>query len=87
MITLYVRPGCPFCKKTLAAAEALDVPLMLKDIPDGAIAAELMERGGKIQVPYMVDPETHTEMYESDDIISYLHEQFGKDSVQSPANA
>ena len=33
--------------------------------------------GGKSQFPYMVDPNTDTSMYESDDIINYLFDKYG----------
>lgn len=36
--------------------------------------------GGKKQFPYMVDPNTGTSMYESDDIISYLFDTYGEGS-------
>src|SRR5439155_370680 len=39
--------------------------------------AELVKRGGKMQAPYLVDPNTGTEMYESDDIIAYLNATYG----------
>ena len=35
--------------------------------------------GGKLQVPYLIDTGNGHEMYESDDIISYLHETFTPD--------
>jgi glutathione S-transferase len=34
-------------------------------------------RGGKYQFPYLVDPNTGKEMYESDAIIAYLFERYG----------
>ncbi len=75
MLILYVRTGCPFCEKVLAAAEKLSIPLIEKNIADPAISAELVARGGKAQVPYLVDSERGVEMYESDDIVAYLQEQ------------
>jgi glutathione S-transferase len=33
---------------------------------------ELVERAGKVQVPYLVDPNTGAEMFESDAIVRYL---------------
>lgn len=42
-----------------------------------------MEMGGQSQFPYMVDPNTKTSMYESDDIISYLFESYGEGSKAS----
>lgn len=75
MLTLYVKTGCPYCAKVLAAAEKLNVELSLKNVADEAIALELITRGGKKQMPYLVDGETGTEMYESDDIIEYLQKK------------
>lgn len=34
--------------------------------------------GGQQQFPYMVDPNTKTSMYESDDIINYLFDSYGQ---------
>ncbi len=78
MLTLYVKTGCPFCAKVFAAAKELGIEFDEKNIADPAVAEELIKRGGKRQVPYLVDPDTKEEMYESDDIIEYLHENFGK---------
>lgn len=44
----------------------------LKNIADEGVADELIARGGKRMVPYLVDEETGVEMYESDDIVDYL---------------
>ena len=41
----------------------------------------LIERGGKAQFPYLVDPNTGVEMYESDAIVAYLFEHYGAGSV------
>jgi glutathione S-transferase len=37
----------------------------------------LAERTGRVQLPYLVDPNTGTEMYESADIIRYLETTYG----------
>jgi hypothetical protein len=37
--------------------------------------------GGKKQLPYMVDPNTGTAMYESDNIIKYLVDKYGDGKV------
>ncbi|GEM_PF-2836265 len=39
---------------------------------DDAVAAELIAKGDKRQVPYLVDSDHGVEMYESDDIVEYL---------------
>lgn len=36
----------------------------------------LKERSGQIQVPYLVDPNTNVEMFESDEIIQYLNQTY-----------
>lgn len=75
MLKLYYKPTCPFCQKVLEAADSLGVEFDLLDIADDpALAEELIARGGKRQVPYLVDPERGVEMYESDDIIAYIKE-------------
>ncbi|CAN1277370.1 hypothetical protein LINPERPRIM_LOCUS16304, partial [Linum perenne] len=40
-----------------------------------------IELGGKKQFPYMVDPNTGTAMYESDQIIKYLVDKYGNGEV------
>jgi hypothetical protein len=52
------------------------VSLTLKDIAEPAHKAELGARGGKIQVPFLVDTKRGVQMYESEDIISYLAENY-----------
>ncbi len=77
MLVLYFRPTCPYCHKVLDAAKALHIGFALKDIGNPSCAAELVNRGGKQQVPYLVDEEARISMYESDDIIRYLGETHG----------
>ena len=61
-------------------AENLNVDLDLKDVSEDETAlAELLEKGGKQQVPFLVDTETGVSMYESSDIIDYIREH-GKKS-------
>ena len=76
MLTLYVKTGCPFCHKVLDAGEELGISFEEKNIADDAVASELVVRGGKRQVPYLVDSEKGIEMYESDDIVTYLREHY-----------
>lgn len=72
MLTLYVKTGCPFCHRVIIAGEELGITFEEKNIADDAVAEELVARGGKRQVPYLIDAERGVEMYESDDIIEYL---------------
>jgi len=54
------------------------IELDLRNISGNEAAqAELVERGGKSQVPYLVDEAAGISMYESADIIEYLKEKHG----------
>ncbi len=77
MVTLYINPNCPFCTKTVEVAKEAGVPLTTKDIHEPGISEELIAKGGKKQMPYMVDDATGVSMYESGDIIEYLHATYG----------
>lgn len=79
---LYIKHGCPFCEKVLAECERLGITPEIRDIADAVVADDLVERGGKRQVPYLVDINNAVEMYESDDIIAYLREQSGAGSAE-----
>lgn len=72
MITLYYRPSCPFCKKVQQTVDELSIPVEWKDIGDARLAAELVARGGKKQVPFMVDEAQGKMLYGSMDIDEYL---------------
>ena len=75
---LYVKTGCPYCIKVLNTGKELEVKFEEKNIADDTVASELIKRGGKRQVPYLVDSERNIEMYESADIDAYLREHYQK---------
>ena len=84
MLTLYYKPTCPFSQAVLAEAEVLGLKIDLKDIStDKVLDKELVEKGGKHQTPYLIDPERREAMYESKDIISYLYEHYGGGKTQN----
>ncbi len=72
MYILYYRPTCPYSKKVLAAAKEYGVGMELRDVAESCHADALRKRGGKLQVPYLIDTARGKEMYESDDIVAYL---------------
>ena len=84
MLSLYYKESCPFCQRVMQMAENLGVEFDLKDIEDDeAIAAELIEKGGKRQVPYLVDTEKDVAMYESNDIIDYIRENYAGTAAEN----
>jgi len=77
-LLLYNMEGSPYCRKVREALSELDLSHVVRNLPKGsAKRAELVQRGGKMQVPYLVDPNTGRAMYESDDIVAYLEERYG----------
>ena len=81
MITIYIKTGCAYCALALTALKTHGVAYEEKNIADDAVAAELISRGGKRQVPFIVDGEVM--MYESDDIVAYVEKTYGDDPTQS----
>ncbi len=80
LLRLYEFENCPFCRKVREALTALDLEALILPCPKGGTRyrPEVLQRGGKAQFPYLVDPNTDTELYESDDIIAYLYEHYGR---------
>jgi glutathione S-transferase len=78
-VELYEFEACPFCRKVREALSVLDLDATVYPCPKGGprFRADVKRRGGKEQFPYFVDPNTGTEMYESDDIVRYLFERYG----------
>lgn len=73
MIYIYTRDFCPFCRKVKAYVEENGIEVEWKNLGENPeLKDELMELGGKTQVPFLFDSETDAQMYESDDIIAYL---------------
>jgi glutathione S-transferase len=78
-LELYEFEACPFCRKVREALTQLDLDALVLPCPKGGprFREEVRRRGGKYQFPYLVDPNTGKEMYESDEIVSYLYERYG----------
>lgn len=79
-----MRSTCPFCQRTMQMAENLGVALDLRDVDESEEAlAELVERSGKQQVPFLVDADKNVAMPESNDIIEYLREHYAQSGVSN----
>jgi glutaredoxin len=78
MLTMYVKTSCPYCALVLGVVEKLGLDVEQKNIADDTVASELIARGGKRQVPYLIDTEKGVEMYESSDIAEYLEKTYSK---------
>jgi len=82
MLTLYFKPTCPFSRRVIAVIERLELEVEMKDIStDEVFKAELVEKGGKTQTPFLVDSDKKVAMYESDDIVKHLQNNYGDASM------
>lgn len=77
MLILYVKTGCPFCAKVLDVIAQHGIQIDERNIAEEENRTALIEKGGKQQVPYLIDEERGVSMYESDDIIAHLNEHYG----------
>lgn len=84
MLLLYVKGGCPFCNRVLEYAEENNVQVDERDVYGSEEAmTELMEKGGKRQIPFLHDTDKDVMMYESADIIEYFKEMGGSEEKQN----
>lgn len=85
MLTLYVKTGCAYCAMVLHELAELSIPFEERNVADDGVAAELIEKGGKRQMPYLIDSDTGVSMYESSDIVEYLAKTYGNGKIKVPA--
>jgi len=77
LLELWDFEACPYCRKVREVLSELDLDYLTHPVAPGSPRrAELVRRGGKQQVPYLVDPNTGTALYESDHIIAYLERTY-----------
>jgi glutathione S-transferase len=78
LLELYNFEASPYCRKVREALNELDLDYLVKNVAKKSHRRpELVARGGKMMVPYLIDPNTGTELYESDDIVAYLEATYG----------
>jgi len=72
-LELYSFEGSPYCRLAREALCELELPYLLHNVAKGSEhRAAFVERSGKMQVPYLVDPNTAAQLFESADIVKYL---------------
>jgi len=89
-LILYEYDSSPFCKRVRETINLLDLTVEYRPCPgarQSRFSDELLERTGRQTVPYLIDPNTGTEMFESDDQIRYLLDTYGppEDTYDSKA--
>jgi len=77
-LELWDFEACPFCRKVREALSELDLPYVSRACARGSNNREqVLARGGKRLFPFLTDPNTGRELYESEEIIDYLYETYG----------
>ena len=79
-LILYEYDGSPYCKRVREMINLLDLNVEYRPCPgarQSKFSNQLYERTGKRTVPYLIDPNTGTEMFESNDQIEYLLQTYG----------
>jgi len=79
-LQLFDIENCPYCRLVREALTELDLDAEIYPCPKGGerFRPEVVERGGKAQFPYLVDPNSGEELYESLDIVAYLFDIYGE---------
>jgi glutathione S-transferase len=88
-IILYEFEGCPFCRKVREAVSILSLEVEFRPCPQGSsFRKEIKDQyGDRSTFPFMRDPNTGLEMFESDNIIKYLFRTYGIGDVPSSLTA
>ena len=77
LLELYSYEGSPFCRIAREALCELELPYRLHNVPrKSPDRAGFVSSSGKMQVPYLVDPNSGVAMFESAEIRSYLYDSY-----------
>jgi len=82
-LQLFEFESCPYCRKVREALSILDLTAEIFPCPKEGprFRKQAKKLGGKVQFPYLADPNTGKGMYESDEIVQYLFETYGDGNV------
>lgn len=72
MLDLYVKDNCAYSAAVLHMVDEYKVPVTIKNVGNNRYAIELIEKGGKFQLPCLVDTDSNIAIYESSLIMDYL---------------
>ncbi|HEU4533947.1 MAG TPA: glutathione S-transferase N-terminal domain-containing protein [Polyangiaceae bacterium] len=76
-LELWSYEASPFCRLVRERLCELELPYLLHNVARGSSGREaFVGRSGKMQVPYLVDPNEDRSLFESADIIEYLERTY-----------
>jgi glutathione S-transferase len=80
-LELWSFEASPFCRIAREALCELELPYLLHNVAKGSPSRDaFVARSGKMMVPYLVDPNTGVEMFESADIAVYLDATYAREA-------
>lgn len=72
-LELWSFEASPYCRIVREALTTLELPYRLHNVGKGSPSREeFVRRSGKMMVPYLADPNSGREMFESEEIVAYL---------------
>lgn len=84
MLELYQAEGCGYSEKVRETLTSLGTSFVIHnprtasgEVRNEQTHEQLRTLGGDDQIPFLVDHRRGVTMYESDDIVAYLEEQYG----------
>mgnify|MGYP000679598021 CR=1 FL=1 len=76
-LELWSFEASPYCRIVRDALCTLEIPYLLHNVAKGSPRrAAFVARAGKMQVPYLHDPNSGRSLFESADIVAYLDETY-----------
>ncbi len=76
-LELWSFEGSPYARRVREVLCELELSYVLHNVGrESPSRPALLERAGKVQVPYLEDPNTQTQMFESRDIVRYLRSTY-----------
>ena len=76
-LELWSFEASPYCRLVRECLCTLELPYLLHNVAKGSAGRDaFVHRSGKMMVPYLVDPNTGAEMFESSEIVAYLEASY-----------
>ncbi len=87
LLELYEAEYCPYCRYVREALTELDLDAVIYPVPKKGqrFRSKAEKLGGKGTVPFLRDPNTGEQMYDSEAIVKYLYTTYGPKGAKVPA--
>lgn len=84
-IELYQAEDCPYSHSVRKCLSMLGLDYVAHSVSHGLALThqDLVKRGGKDEIPFLIDHATGTQLYDSDAIIRYLEKQYSTEKPET----